>query len=98
MPPYYEDRHVVEYDEINHVGNVYHANFMRWAGRRLEMFRLEHASSAPDGLRGRLTLVTVEAGCVRLAGIHAFEVPEPLRLALKGCAVVINHLSIEETA
>ena len=46
MPPYYEYRHVVEFDEINHVGNVYHANFRRWAGRCLEMFLLEHASSA----------------------------------------------------
>jgi len=152
MPPYYEYRHVVEFDEINHVGNVYHANFRRWAGRCLEMFLLEHASSVTDGLRGSLRLVTVEAGCERLAGIHAFEelsvrmrlaelpltgiglafdyvrvseggddlvgrswqriaclrdadgsaipapVPEPLRLALEGYAVVINHLSIEETA
>jgi hypothetical protein len=48
-----------------------------------EMSLLEHASSVPAGLHGRLKLVTVEAGCERLAGIQAF---------------VINHLSIEETA
>ncbi|HEX8008505.1 MAG TPA: acyl-CoA thioesterase [Trebonia sp.] len=151
MPPYYEYRHVVEFDEINHVGSVYHANFRRWAGRCLEMFLLEHASSVTDGLRGSLRLVTAEAGCERLAGVHAFKelsirmrlaelsftriglafdyvrvsegadelvgrgwqritclrdvdgsatpapVPEPLRLALEGYAVVINHLSIEES-
>src|SRR6266702_1181852 len=134
MPPYYEYRHVVEFDEINHVGNVYHANFRRWAGRCLEMFLLEHASSVTDGLRGSLRLVTVEAGYERLAElprtgiglafdyVHVSEgaddlvgrgwqriaclrdvdgsaipapVPEPLRLALEGCAVVTNHLSIE---
>ena len=152
MQPYYEYRHVVEFDEVNHVGNVYHANFTRWAGRCLDMFLLEHASSVPAGLHGRLRLVTVEARCERLAGIHAFEelsvrmrlvepartqiglafdyvrvddgaedlvgrgwqrvaclagdggpgapapVPEPLRLALRGYAVAINHQSIEETA
>jgi enediyne biosynthesis thioesterase len=73
MGPYYEYRHAVEFDEVNHVGTVYHANFMRWAGRCVEMFLLEHASSDPEGLDGRLRLVTEEAGCERLAGIHAYD-------------------------
>jgi hypothetical protein len=55
--------------------------------------QLEHASSVPAGLRGRLRLVIVEARCERLAGI-----PGRPRLAPQGYAVVIDHLSIEETA
>jgi enediyne core biosynthesis thioesterase len=73
MDQYYEYRHVVEFDETSHVGNVYHVNLVRWQGRCREMFLLEHAPSVLDGHRGELELVTLESGCECLAGIRAFD-------------------------
>jgi enediyne core biosynthesis thioesterase len=100
MPPYYEYRHVVEFDEVNHAGNVYHANFRRWAGRCLEMFLLEHASTVTDGLRGSVGLVTVETGCERLAGIHAFEeLSVRMRLAelpLTGIGLAFDYVRADD--
>jgi enediyne core biosynthesis thioesterase len=73
MDQYYEHRHVVDFEETNHVGNVYYINYVRWQGRCREMFLLEHAPSVLDWLCDDFELVTVEARCEYLAGIGAFD-------------------------
>lgn len=73
MDQYYEYRHVVEFDEIDHAGNVYSVNFARWQDRCREMFLFAHAPAVLDGLRGDLKLVTVEQGHECLTGIKAFD-------------------------
>jgi enediyne biosynthesis thioesterase len=68
---YYEYRHVVGFEETDLVGNVYHANYMRWQGRCREMFLLEHAPGVLDQMRGDLRLLTIGAECDRLPGVTA---------------------------
>ena len=73
MDQYYEYRHVVDFEETSHVGNVYCVNYVRWQGRCREMFLLEHAPSVLDWLCDDLELVTLEARCEYLAAIQAFD-------------------------
>jgi enediyne biosynthesis thioesterase len=100
MDQYYEYRHVVEFDETDHTGNVYAVNFGRWQGRCREMFLLERAPSVLDWLRGELTLRTVESGCECLAGIPALaEVSVRMRvegLTVTEIGLVFDHVCTEE--
>lgn len=68
---YYEYRHVVGFEETDLVGNVYHANYMRWQGRCREMFLLEHAPGVLDQMRGDLRLLTIGAECDCLPSVTA---------------------------
>lgn|SRR5487761_315317 len=73
MNRYYEYRHVVDFEETNPAGNVYHVNYVRWQGRCREMFLLEYAPSVLDELRGDLKLITLSSDCECLAEIQAFD-------------------------
>jgi enediyne biosynthesis thioesterase len=73
MDRFYEYRHVVEFEETNLVGNVYHVNYVRWLGRCREMFLLEHVPGVLDELRAGLTLLTIESECEYLSGVTAFD-------------------------
>lgn len=73
MDQYYEYRHVVDFEETNHAGNLYYISYVRWQGRCRELFLLEHAPSVLDWLCDDLKLMTVEAKCEYLAGIRAFD-------------------------
>lgn len=100
MDRYYEYRHVVEFDETSHTGNVYTVNFVRWQGRCREMFLLERAPSVLDWLRGGLKLVTVESVCESLAGISALE-EISVRMRLEGLTLteidlVFDHVCAEK--
>src|SRR5487761_610411 len=73
MNRYYEYRHVVDFEETNPAGNVYHVNYVRWQGRCREMFLLEYAPTVLDELRGDLKLITLSSDCECLAEIQAFD-------------------------
>ncbi|MGK5550570.1 acyl-CoA thioesterase [Actinomadura kijaniata] len=73
MNRHYEYRHVVDFKETDVVGNVYHANYVRWQQRCCGMFLLEHASDVLGELGDDLKLVTVDSECDHLSEVTAFE-------------------------
>ena len=73
MDRFYEYRHVVEFEETNLVGNVYHVNHVRWQGRCREMFLLEHVPGVLEELRAGLKLFTIESECEYLSEVTAFD-------------------------
>lgn len=99
---YYEYRHVVGFEETDIVGSVYYINFLRWQGRCLEMFLLEHAPRVLDDLRGDLKLVTVSSECERLVEISADdEISIRMRLeelAQTGIGLAFDYVRVCEDA
>ncbi|MEV4711644.1 acyl-CoA thioesterase [Micromonospora sp. NPDC049374] len=73
MPPYYEYRHVVGFEETNLVGNVYYVNYLRWQGRCREMFLRERAPDVLADLRADLKLFTLRVDCEFVAEVTAFD-------------------------
>ena len=64
MKRHYEMQHVVTLAETNLVGNVYFSNYFVWQGRCRELFLMQHAPQALQGLQsGELRLVTAHASC-----------------------------------
>ena len=79
---YYEYRHIVSFQEINLVGNVYYTNHLSWQGRCRELFLREHAPDVIDELSRGLSLATVRCSCEYFAELGAFdEVIVRMRLA-----------------
>ena len=73
MPPHYEYRHVVGFEETNLVGNVYYVNYLSWQGRCREMFLRDHAPGVLDELAGDLKLFTLRVECEFTAELAAFD-------------------------
>lgn len=73
VPPYYEIRHRVGFEETNLVGNVYYVNYLRWQGRCREMFLLERAPGVLAEIRDDLKLFTLSCECEFFAEITAFD-------------------------
>lgn len=69
----YEYRHVVGFEEINLVGNVYYVNHVRWQGRCREMFLRDRAPDVIEALKHGLVLVTVRVSCEFMAELVAFD-------------------------
>src|ERR1039458_349489 len=79
---FYEYRHIVSFQETNHVGNVYFTNHLVWQGRCREMFLRDHAPDVIGQLNSGLALVTVSCSCEYFAELTAFdEVLVRMRLA-----------------
>src|ERR1039458_3884137 len=73
MDRYYEDRHVVGFEETNLVGNVYYVNYIRWQGRCREMFLIEDAPDVLHDLLTSLKLFTLKSECEFIAETAAFD-------------------------
>jgi enediyne biosynthesis thioesterase len=69
----YEYRHTVGFEETNMVGNVYYVNYLRWQGRRREMFLKDRAPSVLEDLQQDLKLFTLKVDCEFFAELTAFD-------------------------
>ena len=79
---YYEYHHIVTFQEINLVGNVYYTHHLDWQGRCRELFLRDHAPDLIEELSSSLSLATVRCACEYLAELMVFdEVIVRMRLA-----------------
>ena len=79
---YYEYHHIVTFQEINLVGNVYYTHHLDWQGRCRELFLRDHAPDVIAELSSSLSLATVRCACEYLAELMVFdEVIVRMRLA-----------------
>src|SRR2546425_11235485 len=79
---YYEYHHIVTFQEINLVGNVYYTHHLDWQGRCRELFLRDHAPDVIEELSSSLSLATVRCACEYLAELMVFdEVIVRMRLA-----------------
>ncbi len=83
--PFFEQRHVVAFEDTNLVGNVYYVNYLSWQGRCREMFIRAYCPELLAELAGGLALVTTRCSCDFLRELAAFdEVAVRMRLGELG--------------
>lgn len=70
---FFEQRHVVAFEDTNLVGNVYYVNYLRWQGRCREMFIREHCPELLNEMAGGLALVTTRCSCDYLQELGPFD-------------------------
>src|SRR3989442_11705429 len=70
---YYEYHHIVTFQEINLVGNVYYTHHLDWQGRCRELFLRDHAPDVIEQLSQSLSLATVRCSCEYLAELGVFD-------------------------
>ena len=73
LPPAYEYRHIIGFEETNLVGNVYYVNHVSWQGRVREMFLRDHAPDILRELSQGLSLATLNVSCEYLSELNAFD-------------------------
>ena len=79
---FYEDRHIVGFEETNLVGNVYFVNHLRWQGRCRELFLRDHAPGVLAELGRGLSFATIHVSCDYFEEVRALdEVMIRMRLA-----------------
>jgi enediyne biosynthesis thioesterase len=87
----YEYRHVVTFEEINLVGNVYYTHHLSWQGQCREMFLRDHAPEVIAELAGALSLATVRCSCEYLAELAVFD---EVIVRMKLASLVQNRITL----
>jgi len=87
----YEYRHVVTFEEINLVGNVYYTHHLSWQGQCREMFLRDHAPEVIAELAGALSLATVRCSCESLAELAVFD---EVIVRMKLASLVQNRITL----
>lgn len=82
---FFEQRHVVAFEDTNLIGNVYYVKYFSWQGRCREMFIRAYCPELLDELSDGLALVTTRCSCEFLQELAAFdEVAVRMRLGELG--------------